>query len=142
MLTQYCFLTAISQVEKWLDDLHVKRQLLELSWQTRKTQLEQCLALALLAKDLRELEDRVSESRELLANTDHLGKILDEIIYIFCAYIYAYNFKRKSSLTQEKLLIRRHKNMCAQSVKHLVMNPIFQVTPHRALNCCYMNTRS
>lgn len=68
-------------MEKWLDELHLKRQIIELSWQTRKTQLEQCLALALLAKDLRELEDAVSESRELLSNSDHLGKqsvLLDE----------------------------------------------------------------
>lgn len=68
------YTAAIAQVEKWLDDLHIRRQYLELSWQSRKTQLEQCLALAMLAKDLRELEEIVNERREMLANTDHLGK--------------------------------------------------------------------
>lgn len=65
---------AIAQVEKWLDDLHMKRQYLELSWQSRKTQLEQCLALAILARDLRELEEIVTERKNMLINTDHLGK--------------------------------------------------------------------
>lgn len=61
-------------MEQWLDDLHMKRQYLEVSWQSRKTQLEQCLALAMLARDLRELEDTVADRRNILANTDHLGK--------------------------------------------------------------------
>lgn len=60
-----------------MDDLHVKRQYLEMSWQSRKTQLEQCLALAMLARDLRELEETVQERRNMLLNTDHLGKTLE-----------------------------------------------------------------
>lgn len=52
----------------------MKRQYLEISWQNRKTQLEQCLALAILARDLRELEEIVKERRNMLSHTDHLGK--------------------------------------------------------------------
>jgi hypothetical protein len=57
-----------------MDKLHLKRQILEATFNRRKTQLEQCLALAILAADLRELEDAVRERRELLANTHQLGK--------------------------------------------------------------------
>lgn len=45
------FFTAISQVQGWLDELHLKRQVLEGTFNRRKTQLEQCLALAILAAD-------------------------------------------------------------------------------------------
>lgn len=68
------FFSAISQVKSWMDQLHVKRQVLELTFIRRKTQLEQCLALAILASDLRELEDTVMERRDLLLSTDQLGK--------------------------------------------------------------------
>lgn len=70
------FFTAISQVEGWMNALHLKRQVLEATFNRRKTQLEQCLALAILASDLHQLEDTVHERRELLDNTYQLGKIL------------------------------------------------------------------
>lgn len=66
--------TAINQVQGWLDELHVKRQILETTFNRRKTQLEQCLALALLAADLKELEDVLDDRRNLLANSVQLGK--------------------------------------------------------------------
>lgn len=59
-----------------MDELHVKRQVLELTFVKRKTQLEQCLALAVLASDLRELEDTVHERREFLMNANHLGNCI------------------------------------------------------------------
>lgn len=65
---------AISQVQGWLDELHARRQVLEVTFNRRKTQLEQCLALAILASDLKELENALQEGRELLKNTDQLGK--------------------------------------------------------------------
>lgn len=66
--------TAISQVERWLEDLHDRRRTLELSWQSRKTQLEQCLALALLTTDLRLLEEIYADRCECLSrNSDELG---------------------------------------------------------------------
>lgn len=73
--------SAIAQVQGWLDDLHIKRQILEASFSKRKTQLEQCLALAILAADLRELEDTVHDRRDLLANSNHYGKLK-----IFCLF--------------------------------------------------------
>ncbi|KAF5301257.1 hypothetical protein FQR65_LT00957 [Abscondita terminalis] len=64
---------AISQVQGWLDQLHGRRQVLEITFTRRKTQLEQCLALAILASDLREVEDTLKEKHEILRNTDQLG---------------------------------------------------------------------
>ncbi|XP_031789486.1 uncharacterized protein LOC100679567 isoform X4 [Nasonia vitripennis] len=65
---------AIHKVEGWLEALHDKRRLIELSFRSRKTQLEQCLGLALLATDLRELEDTLTDRVNALSNSnDHLG---------------------------------------------------------------------
>lgn len=61
-------------MQSWLDELHLKRQVLEATFNRRKSQLEQCLALAMLASDLRELEDIVNDRRELLSNSRQLGK--------------------------------------------------------------------
>ncbi|XP_015607040.1 titin isoform X3 [Cephus cinctus] len=65
---------AILQVERWLEELHDKRRLIEISFQSRKTQLEQCLALALLATDLRDLEEILNDRVSALASSsDQLG---------------------------------------------------------------------
>ncbi|CAG9864548.1 unnamed protein product [Phyllotreta striolata] len=64
---------AVSQVQGWLDELHLRRQVLEGTFCRRKTQLEQCLALAILAADLRELEGAVQNRRELLTNSNQYG---------------------------------------------------------------------
>ncbi|XP_051161941.1 muscle M-line assembly protein unc-89 isoform X2 [Leptopilina boulardi] len=65
---------AIQQVETWLEELHDRRRLIEISFKSRKTQLEQCLALALLATDLRNLEDILNVRISALSSTsDHLG---------------------------------------------------------------------
>ncbi|KAL3275186.1 hypothetical protein HHI36_019955 [Cryptolaemus montrouzieri] len=64
---------ALSQVQSWLDELHVRRQDVEATFNRRKLQLEQCLALAILAADLRELEEIVITCRNRLANADQLG---------------------------------------------------------------------
>jgi len=67
-------LLAVSQVEHWLENLHDRRRLLEIAWQNRKTHLEQCLALALLASDLKGLEEVLVVGKEALARCcDHLG---------------------------------------------------------------------
>lgn len=71
------FVVAISQVQGWMDQLHLKRQVLEATFNRRKTQLEQCLALAILAADLHELDDTVHERSRLLASTDQLGTSLN-----------------------------------------------------------------
>ncbi|XP_075228866.1 zormin isoform X2 [Lycorma delicatula] len=65
---------AVSQVEHWLESLHDRRRLLEVSFQERKTQLEQCLALALLTMDLQGLENILEEKKESLnCSRDQLG---------------------------------------------------------------------
>lgn len=71
-----------------MDELHVRRQVLEFTFTKRKTQLEQCLALAMLAADLRELEETVSERRELLTNTYQLGKYTMQVL--FSAFQFAF----------------------------------------------------
>jgi len=52
---------AVLRVEKWLEELHDRRRLIETIFRSRKTQLEQCLALALLATDLRNLEEILND---------------------------------------------------------------------------------
>lgn len=75
-----------------MDELHVKRQVLEGTFLRRKTQLEQCLALALLAADLRELEDTVIDRRNLFSNTDQFGKNPFQFLF-YLYFIYKANIK-------------------------------------------------
>lgn len=66
--------TAVLKVEKWLEELHDRRRLIEASFRSRKTQLEQCLALALLATDLRDLEEILNDRIAALSSScDQLG---------------------------------------------------------------------
>lgn len=70
----FLFISAVSQVEHWLESLHDRRRLLEVSFQERKTQLEQCLAFALLTVDLQGLENILEEKKESLkCSRDELG---------------------------------------------------------------------
>ncbi|CAL1681894.1 unnamed protein product [Lasius platythorax] len=65
---------AVLRVERWLEELHDRRRLIETSFRNRKTQLEQCLALALLATDLRDLEEILNDRIAALASScDQLG---------------------------------------------------------------------
>ncbi|XP_067210497.1 uncharacterized protein zormin isoform X3 [Linepithema humile] len=65
---------AVLRVERWLEELHDRRRLIEASFRSRKTQLEQCLALALLATDLRDLEEILNDRMAALtASCDQLG---------------------------------------------------------------------
>ncbi|XP_026674575.1 muscle M-line assembly protein unc-89 isoform X5 [Ceratina calcarata] len=65
---------AVLRVEKWLEELHDRRRLIEASFRSRKTQLEQCLALALLATDLRDLEEILNDRIAALSSScDQLG---------------------------------------------------------------------
>ncbi|XP_046998678.1 muscle M-line assembly protein unc-89 isoform X3 [Schistocerca americana] len=59
---------ANSQVEHWMEALHDRRQQLELAFSRRRERLEQCLALMLVARDLRALEDAVDRRRHELAD--------------------------------------------------------------------------
>lgn len=61
-------------VERWLEELHDRRHEIEVSFTSRKQQLEQCLALALLATDLRDLEEVLHDRMNALScSCDHLG---------------------------------------------------------------------
>ena len=76
ILLKYIFILtlAILQVETWFEALHDRRRLIEVSFKSRKNQLDQCLALALLATDLRNLEDVLNVRVSSLSTTsDHLG---------------------------------------------------------------------
>ncbi|XP_011705984.1 PREDICTED: uncharacterized protein LOC105461199 isoform X2 [Wasmannia auropunctata] len=65
---------AVLRVEKWLEELHDRRRLIETSFRSRKIQLEQCLALALLATDLRNLEEILNNRIAVLESScDQLG---------------------------------------------------------------------
>lgn len=77
---------AIHQVQQWLEALHDRRNALELAWQTRKTQLEQCLALALLGRELDELEAVLQRERNAVATMFSLGECQQSAQTIWQAY--------------------------------------------------------
>lgn len=60
---------AATQVERWLEELSDRRNYLEQAWQTRKIQLEQCLALAILTRDILDLEATLETYRTAAQNT-------------------------------------------------------------------------
>jgi hypothetical protein len=93
-----------------MDKLHLKRQILEATFNRRKTQLEQCLALAILAADLRELEDAVRERRELLANTHQLGKTA---LCWICDALTTLNLG--DSTSSAELLLNEHKKLLPEA---------------------------
>lgn len=65
---------SVNQVKQWLEDLSDRRNNIETAWSNRKIQLEQCLALARLSKDLNELEKMLNKQREEVLSTFDLGK--------------------------------------------------------------------
>ncbi|XP_032573914.1 titin isoform X8 [Drosophila sechellia] len=65
---------AVHQVQQWLEALHDRRNSLELAWQTRKIQMEQCLALALLGRELVDLEAALQQARMKLNTMYSLGE--------------------------------------------------------------------
>lgn len=62
---------SLSQVELWLEQLHDRRNELEQAWQTRKTQLEQCLAFAMLIRDINELQQQLRRLKSIYDNRKH-----------------------------------------------------------------------
>lgn len=65
---------SLTQVEVWLEQLHDRRNVLELAWQTRKVQLEQCLALAIFAKELHDLETALRNRKNAVQAVPNLGE--------------------------------------------------------------------
>lgn len=56
-----------------MERLHYRRQALETIFTQRKIQLEQCLALAMLSFDLRQLQDTIAQRKDTLTASDQLG---------------------------------------------------------------------
>ncbi|XP_063701950.1 titin homolog isoform X2 [Culicoides brevitarsis] len=67
-------LQSVKKVEQWLEDLHDKRNNLEIAWQNRRAQLEQCLELTLLSKDLMEIENQLNQRRNEILGTFTMGE--------------------------------------------------------------------
>ncbi|XP_054732029.1 uncharacterized protein LOC129240321 isoform X5 [Anastrepha obliqua] len=65
---------AVHQVQHWLEALHDRRNALESAWQTRKTQLEHCLTLALLGRELDEVETALRQQRNEIDSLFSLGE--------------------------------------------------------------------
>ena len=61
--------TAIAQVEQWMEQLHNRRRLLDVTWQRRKLNLEKYRTLAILKWDLDMLETLLRERYELLSRS-------------------------------------------------------------------------
>lgn len=78
---------SVNQVEMWLEDLHDRRNGLEVAWQTRKIQLEQCLALAIFAKELNELEGVLRTRRSELSLLPSLGDSETSAIHLLQDYV-------------------------------------------------------
>lgn len=97
-----------------MDQLHVKRQTLEITFVRRKAQLEQCLALAILAKDLKELEETVNERRELLTNTYQLGMTFSHLRHIV-AFKRSIPFVSGDSSSSAELLKHEHKKLLPEA---------------------------
>lgn len=74
---------AIKQVEVWLEHLHDRRNGLEIAWQSRREQLEQCLRLAILTQDLNEIEARLDARQNDMTFAFTLGeseKFVDNLL--------------------------------------------------------------
>uniref|UniRef100_A0A336ML28 CSON001463 protein n=1 Tax=Culicoides sonorensis TaxID=179676 RepID=A0A336ML28_CULSO len=67
-------LTSVQKVEQWLENLHDKRNNLEIAWQNRRAQLEQCLELTLLSKDLLEIENQLNQRKNDILGSFTLGE--------------------------------------------------------------------
>uniref|UniRef100_A0A1I8PBC8 Ig-like domain-containing protein n=1 Tax=Stomoxys calcitrans TaxID=35570 RepID=A0A1I8PBC8_STOCA len=65
---------AVHQVQQWLEALHDRRNTLEIAWQTRKTQLEQCLALAMLGRELIDVEALLQRQKDEISSLFSLGE--------------------------------------------------------------------
>lgn len=65
---------SIKQVEKLLEDLHDRRNALEIAWQSRREQLEQCLRLAVLTQEVNEIEVRLSARQTTMEIEFTLGQ--------------------------------------------------------------------
>lgn len=61
------FSTAVAQVERWMEELHNRRRMLDVTWQRRKLNLEKHRTMSILKCDLELLESLIRERYELLS---------------------------------------------------------------------------
>lgn len=94
-------LLAIAQVERWLEDLSNRRNSLEQAWQSRKTQLEQCLTLAILAKELSDIEYSLNATKNSNFSSFTLGDSADQARDLLQTY---QNVKPEALLLRDKSL--------------------------------------
>uniref|UniRef100_A0A182MAH5 Ig-like domain-containing protein n=1 Tax=Anopheles culicifacies TaxID=139723 RepID=A0A182MAH5_9DIPT len=92
---------AIGQVEVWLEDLSNRRNQLEQAWISRKTQLEQCLTLAILAKQLEDIEQCLSRVRSQTLSSFTLGDSAEQAGELLETY---QNLKSEAALLRDKSL--------------------------------------
>ncbi|XP_058831722.1 uncharacterized protein LOC131690174 isoform X2 [Topomyia yanbarensis] len=92
---------AVSQVERWLEDLSNRRNNLELAWQSRKNQLEQCLTLAILAKELTDIEHSLNSSKNSNLSSFTLGDSSEQARDLLEVY---QNLKPEALLLRDKSL--------------------------------------
>uniref|UniRef100_A0A182VN58 Ig-like domain-containing protein n=1 Tax=Anopheles merus TaxID=30066 RepID=A0A182VN58_ANOME len=92
---------AIGQVESWLEDLSNRRNQLEQAWISRKTQLEQCLTLAILAKQLDEIEQCLARVRGQTLSSFTLGESAEQAAELLEMY---QNLKPEAALLRDKSL--------------------------------------
>ena len=64
---------ALAQVERWLEALHDRRRRSEMSFQKRRTVLEQWLVICALRKELDILDKKLTSQREELMRNTALG---------------------------------------------------------------------
>uniref|UniRef100_A0A4Y0BLD6 Ig-like domain-containing protein n=1 Tax=Anopheles funestus TaxID=62324 RepID=A0A4Y0BLD6_ANOFN len=92
---------AAGQVEAWLEDLSNRRNQLEQAWISRKTQLEQCLTLAILAKQLEEIEQCLTRVRSQTLSSFTLGDSAEQAGNLLETY---QNLKTEAALLRDKSL--------------------------------------
>ncbi|XP_049539390.1 uncharacterized protein LOC125953706 isoform X2 [Anopheles darlingi] len=92
---------AIGQVETWLEDLSNRRNQLEQAWISRKTQLEQCLTLAILAKELDEIEQCLTRVRSQNLSSFTLGESAEQAGDLLETY---QNLKPEAAMLRDKTL--------------------------------------
>lgn len=73
---------SIKQVEKLLEDLHDRRSALEVAWQSRREQLEQCLRLAVLTKDINAVDKHLVILQDSQAVTTTLGESTNHVEHL------------------------------------------------------------
>lgn len=92
---------SLTQVEMWLEELHDRRNSLEQSWQSRKLQLEQCLALAILSRDLTELEKNFRASKTTFESISIRLESEKEVAEALNDYV---NFKQDVTAARDRAL--------------------------------------